>query len=219
MRRHRTERLRLGLSLISIAIPSLCPSLCLLCFLLSSARAQDAALLNASADTTIQRVFVPSPVQKVGEVRLIVRGGANVVQTLLYTKVLSRVVGEIRKKEMANWPAERAGHDDAARYVDTLATVQKQIWERVPPNERLGDRRQRMIIEFVLSERAAVVMVGGFDMSESGTEIRVTRREPMATLELSRDYIKQNMRLIAADSFAVSDSKLETLLEPLKLLH
>lgn len=198
---------------------SLSLSLSLLCFLSSAARAQDAALLDASADKIVQRVFVPSPEQKVGEVRLILRGDANVVQTLLYTKVLSRVVGEIRKKELANWPADRAGHGDAARYLDALIDVQQKIWERMPKDQKVEDRRQRMLIEFVLSARAAVVMVGAFAMTEAGSEVTVVRREPMVTLELSRDYVKRNMRLIAADSFGVDDGALGPLLGPLELLQ
>lgn len=185
---------------------------------LAPVRAQDAALLDAGADRTIERVFVPSPEQKVGEVRLILRGDANVVQTLLYTKVLSRVVGEIRKKEMANWPADRAGHADARRYVDALGSVQKQIWKRMPRDQRLDDRRQRMIIEFVLGEGAAVVMIGAFDMTESGGEVRVTRREPIVTFAPPRDYVKRNMRLIVADSFAGDDAKVASLLAPMRLL-
>jgi hypothetical protein len=131
---------------------------------------------------------------------------------------LSRVVGEIRKKELANWPSERAGHADAVRYVDALADVQKQIWERMPKDKQVEDRRQRMLIEFVLGARAAFVVVGAFDMTELGGEVKVVRREPMVTLELSRDYVKENMRLIAADSFGVDEAALEPLLGPLQLL-
>jgi hypothetical protein len=185
---------------------------------MAAARAQDAALLDASADKTVHRVFVPSPEQKVGEVRLILRGDANVVQTLLYTKVLSRVVGEIRKKELANWPPERTGHADAVRYVAALVDVQKRIWERMPTDKQIEDRRQRMLIEFVLSPRAAVVMVGAFEMTEAGGEATVVRREPLVTLVLSRDYVKRNMRLIAADSFGVDDGALGPLLGPLDLI-
>lgn len=214
--RFRSSRIEAYLS------PSLCLGLSLLLFSSPSgaaAQAQEADLLDASADRVVQRVFVPSPEQKVGEVRLIVRGDANVVQTLLYTKVLSRVVGEIRKKESANWPAERAHHADAARYLEALVHVQKTIWDRMPKDKQVADRRQRMLIELVLSARAAVVVVGAFDMTDAGGEVKVTRREPLARLDLSRDYVKQNMRLIAADSFRVENAALESLLAPLELIR
>ena len=49
-----------------------------------------AKLLDAAHDAVLKSGFVPSPEQKVGEVRLIRRGDADVVQTLLYTKILAR---------------------------------------------------------------------------------------------------------------------------------
>ena len=87
-------------------------------------------LLDATNDRVLERAYVPSASDKVGEVRLIRRGGADVVQTLLYSKILSRVVAEIRKKELANWPQGAPFHDDALRYVAILDRVQKEIWDR-----------------------------------------------------------------------------------------
>jgi hypothetical protein len=175
-------------------------------------------LLDAGADQIVKSVFVPSEERKVGEVRLIMRGQANIVQTLLYTKVLSRVVGEIRKKEMANWPPEQAGHADAVRYVDALSDVQKTLWNRMPEHKRIHDRRQLMLIEFVIGQRDGLVVIGAFDMNQSAGETRVTRREPMVTLTPSRAYLVRNMRLIAADSFKVEGAALDVLLAPLTLL-
>jgi hypothetical protein len=158
--------------------------------------------LDPSQDQLVRRSYVPSPEQRVGEVRILRRGDATVVQTLLYSKVLSRVVGEIRKKELANWP----GSPDAAAYLDTLARVQKTIWSRVPNDVRVSDRRQKMWIEFVLSPGAALIGVGAFEMDEAGVEVRVVSREPLAVLEPSRDYVERNQRLIAADSFHVEET-------------
>jgi hypothetical protein len=158
--------------------------------------------LDASNDQLVNRAYVPSPERRVGEVRILRRGDATVVQTLLYSKVLSRVVGEIRKKELANWP----GSPDAAAYLEALARVQKTIWSRLPTNQRVADRRQKMWIEFVLSPGAALVGVGAFEMNEKDGEVRVVRREPLVVLEPSRDYVERNLRLIAADSFQVEDA-------------
>ena len=87
----------------------------------------------------MQRAFVPDPAQRVGEVRILRRGDATVVETLLYTKVLSRVVGEIRKKELANWP----GSADVAAYLEALSQVQKTVESRLPtePSARIAARR------------------------------------------------------------------------------
>jgi hypothetical protein len=178
-----------------------------------------APLLDAASDQTLRRGFVPSEEQKVGEVRLVRRGDAEVVETLLYSKVLGRVVAEIRKKELANWPPGQPGHDDAQRYVEALETVQKQIWDRMPRTEAVRDRRQKLFVDFVLTADRAVVAIGAFEMSESNGEIRVLRREPLVVFEPSRHYAVRNMRLIAADSFHVPDPELGTVLDGMPLLH
>lgn len=180
---------------------------------------QLAPLLDAARDRVVQRAFVPSPEEKVGEVRLIRRGDAAVVQTLLYSKLLARVVAEIRKKELANWPATQPGTEDAQRYVAMLDAVQKQIWDRMPRDEVGADRRQKMGIEFVLTKDAALVVVGAIAIDEPQGEVRVVRFEPLAAFEPSRDYAKRNMRLIAADSFHVEGAALDALLAPFPLLQ
>lgn len=156
-----------------------------------------APLLDTSKDQLVKRAYVPSPERKVGEVRILRRGDAAVVQTLLYSKVLSQVVAEIRKKELANWP----GNADVAAYVDALARVQKTIWSRLPADERVTDRRQKLWIEFVLAPGAAFIAIGAFEMDESGGEVRVVSREPLEILEPAREYVERNQRLIAEDNF------------------
>jgi hypothetical protein len=178
-----------------------------------------APLLDTASDRIVRREFVPSEAQKVGEVRLVRRGASDVVETLLYTKVLSRVVAEIRKKELANWPPGQPGHDDALRYALALESVQKQIWDRLPRAEVARDRRQKLFIDFVLTGSSAVVAIGAFEMDETNGEVRVLRREPLVVFEPSRHYAERNMRLIAADSFHEGEAALGTLLESMPLLR
>lgn len=178
-----------------------------------------APLLDAASDQIVRRSFVPSEAQKVGEVRLVRRGSSDVVETLLYSKVLSRVVAEIRKKELANWPPDQPGRDDALRYVEALESVQKQIWDRLPRSEVARDRRQKLIIDFVLTGSSAVVAIGAFEMDETNGEMRVLQREPLVVFEPSRRYAERNMRLIAADSFHVDEAALGTLLDAMPLLR
>jgi hypothetical protein len=178
-----------------------------------------APLLDAAHDRIVQRTVVPSEEQKVGELRLVRRGAAEVVQTLLYTKVLGRVVGEIRRKELASWPADQPGHADALRYIETITAVQKQIWDRLPRTESTRDRRQKLVIEFVLSGSSALIAVGSFEMDETEGEVRVLRRELLVVLEPSRHYAERNMRLIVADSFHVGEAELGPLLEAMPLLR
>ncbi len=110
-----------------------------------------AHLLDDKRDEIVRSEFVPTEEQPVGEVRLIRRGQAVVMQTVLHTALLKRVVAEIRKKELASWPPERKGHGDAQEYIDAITTAQQRIQERYRQREDRGDRRQKMLIEFILS--------------------------------------------------------------------
>ena len=181
-----------------------------------------ASLFDSSHDELVRQTFVPSQEEKVGEVRLLRRGQYEVVQTLLYTKVLARVVAEIRKKELAGWP-DGPGHDESLRYVEALESVRRTIWNRMPRDSKTADRRQKLWIEFVLAERTAAVAIGAFEMEDgiddAGGGVRVRAREPLVVLEPSRAYVHRNMRLIAADSFHVEEAALGAVLESLRLLQ
>jgi hypothetical protein len=178
-----------------------------------------APLFDASADRVVARIEVPSKLQRVGEVRLIRRGGTDVVQTLLYSKILVRAVAEIRNKEMANWPPQSDGRADAERYVAALEQVQQALWEEIPKNDRRADRRQWMIIEFATDATRSAIVVGEFRMDESADPPRITERHPRVVLEPSRAYACRNMRMIAADSFKLEGVALDELLAPLEQLH
>ena len=158
------------------------------------------ALLDAAPDRVVARTVVPDEVRKVGEVRLVTRGDATVVQTLLATKALGRVVAEIRKKEEANWPPEAAGHADMQRYVEGLAAAAAELRTR---RDEGGDRRQRLLIEFVASEGASGVLFAEFEGDEKDGRIEPRSRKPIAVLPLGRAYVFPNMRFILADSFHV----------------
>lgn len=187
----------------------------LLCFACAGVAAADdvvparlAPWLDTTPDQVVQRAFVPSPERRVGEVRVLRRGEATVVQTLLHSKLLSRVLGEIRRKERANWP----GDADAERYVAALESAQQTLFRRLPADPRTGDRRQKLWIDFVLAPGVALIGVGAFEMLEADGELRVVRRETLALLEPARAYVARNQRLIVADSFGLEDAAAERLL-------
>lgn len=162
----------------------------------STARSDTARFLDASSDTVHAGVAVPEPSRKVGEVRLVSRGNAVVVQTLLSTRLLARVIGEIRVKEERNWPND----SQAARaYLEALEAARERLETReVRPNWR--DRRCRMLIEFVADSSDQAVLVGTYDVSDEG-DFSPDRREIFQTLTPPRSYVLGNIRLILADSF------------------
>lgn len=160
--------------------------------------------LDASADRIVASTPVPDAVRKVGEVRLVARGDAVVVQTLLSTKLLSRVVAEIRVKEEKNWPDPGPGADGRRSYAEALAAARETLDKRSPGPD-WTDRRQRLLIEFCADAGGSAVIVGTFgDMPVFG-EAALRAREVFATLDPPREYVLRNQRLIVADSFHVDE--------------
>ncbi len=157
-------------------------------------------LLDPTADRLLRHEAVPDPVRKVGEVRLLQRGDATVVQTVLVTKALARVIAEIRKKEERNWPAGAAGHDDMLRYVAALDAARAALSARRDAETDGDDRRQRLLIELAASPDAVAAQLATFD---DGTVDggQLPGRTPLADPALDRAYVVRNMRLILADAF------------------
>jgi len=178
-------------------------------------QAARAPLLDGSRDEVVRAGFVPTAEQPVGEVRLARRGDAVVMQTVLYTKFLKRVVAEIRKKEMAAWPRDRHGHGEAVKYVDAVLTAQGGIEERFRRRKDRGDRRQKMLIEFILSGRDSIVAIAEPVLAEEGGRMRVVSRRPIAVLELSRAYVRGNIYEIAWDALGLDRKESRDLLEPM----
>jgi hypothetical protein len=176
--------------------------------MLSAPLAAGAAATNlndAARDEVKATQVVPDPQRKVGEVRLVARDGAVVVQTLLSTKLLERVTAEIRKKEEGNWPA---GDPSREAYLTALERTREAIEER-----DLGvdwkARRRRMLIEFAADDANAAVFLGTFRFTGEGSP--AIEREVLETLALPRSYVLRNMRLILADSFKVPESEVDSI--------
>lgn len=169
----------------------------------------------ASADTPADRVLATTPVpdasRKVGDTRLLARGDAVVVQTLLSTKLLARVVAEIRGKEEKNWPDGQPGAEGRPAYLAALASARDRLEKRVPAGPGWTDRRQRLLIEFAADASRATVTLGTFDTSPGPDEPGPEDREVFTTMEAPREYVLRNMRLILADSFHMDEKDVDRL--------
>jgi hypothetical protein len=174
------------------------------------AGALPAELVSADGDRVLAATVVPDAVRKVGEVRLVARGEATVVQTLLATKALSRVVSEIRKKEEGNWPAGRPGREDMERYLAALFRVADGLAAR-RDGAGDGDRRIRLAIEFVATRDVTGLSLAEFDAVEDDGRIRSVTLRPVETFPLPRAYVLRNMRLILADAFHLAEGDVGTL--------
>jgi hypothetical protein len=162
-----------------------------------------AALVDGAGDRVVARTVVPDAVRKVGEVRLVARGTATVVQTLLATKVLPRVIGEIRKKEQANWPAGTPGREDMERYLAALGRVADGLLAARDAGG--GERRIRMLIEFVATPETAGLVLGTFEGDELDGALAPSARRAIETTTLRKTYAFRNMRLILSDAFHVPE--------------
>jgi hypothetical protein len=170
----------------------------------SAVAADVARLLDASADRVVAFTPVPDAARKVGETRLVARGDAVVVQTLLSTKLLSRVVAEIREKEERNWPEERSGVEGRRAYVEALVAAREALDKRSPGPD-WTDRRQRLLVEFAADATGSAVVIGTFDAMPATGEPGPRVREVLATLDPPRAYVLRNIRLVVADSFGVDE--------------
>ena len=176
---------------------------------------RSAAPPDGARDNVVLGAFVPSRVMPQGEVRLIRRGAAVVMQTVLHTRFLERVVAEIRNKELASWPRDRAGHEDALRYIDAVLEARDRIRERAGKRGNGGDRRQAMLIEFVLSGNASIVELSEPEVERVDGHLRIVSRRPIAVLELSRAYVRGDIYEIARDALGLGEKESRDLLEPL----
>jgi hypothetical protein len=169
--------------------------------------AEGDAVASVPEERIVQRTPVRGGGSTIGEVRLTRRGDENVVQTVLRTALLRRVIGEIRDKELANWPPDRAGHKDALAYIKALTESQSELAQRARRRAGRRDRRLRLLIEFSSSPSAVSVTLWDIDVEARGGTFQVTERRPLRSVPVKRAYVDRNMRLILADSFRVSEEE------------
>lgn len=169
--------------------------------------------LDGSSDTPLKQAFVPSDERRHADVRLSQRQSGLVVQTLINSKLLKRVVARIGQKERRNWQPDSEGYQDSSAYIDALERAQQQIAETARDDADEGDRRQKMLIEFVLEPTVALVAIYEPQVQETGDELTIAGKRPLAILQPSRYYVFENMKLIVADSLELSGSEIDALFD------
>jgi len=78
-----------------------------------------------------------------------------------------------------------------------------------------AERRQKLLIEFILSGKSALVAVCEPELAVEEGHYRVTSKTPVAILELSRAYVRGYIHEIAWDALGLSNNKAKRLLEPM----
>lgn len=178
----------------------------------SSSSAED--LLDPSQDQIAYWALMPSPERPQAEVRLVHRGRATVVQTIVDSKVPKKVLGRIADREATNWPPGRDGHADSVRYLEALTSALLED----PPESEDGpggrkDRRSRLSIDFILTDGAALVALGRPRLDREERPFEVVSADTLTVLELSRPYVAENMRWILEDAFGPGTAALQALAE------
>ncbi len=168
-----------------------------------------AALTGGGADIIIRRAAVPATGDPHGEVRLIRRDHSIVMQTLLESRVLKRVVREIALKEDRGWPEGSALRDQSRRYVEALEAAAQAVFLEHARRPQLRSERQRLLIEFVLAPHAAVVTLYELPAGTIADRDRLPDKKLVRLLEPPRAYVERNVLLIAQDSLGLSAEDVE----------
>ena len=186
-------------------------AVCLFCLLLPTLP----SVVQASADSVIWRAPIPVEPPHQGEVRLIRRDSALVMQTILNSKVLKHVIAAIQKKELRAWPEGREGWVDSRRYSDELYRAYEAVRRGAKDREDKDDRHIRLMIEFVLEERHNFVTFYEPTLTTRGEQYSVQEKKVLKKLNTSRGYLYNNLREIVRDSFQLDEKEAVKLLQPI----
>ncbi len=135
---------------------------------------------------------------------MVERAGGIVVQTILDTKVMKRVVGRIAEKEAKSWPAGSAHHDDSRIYVEALGRV------ALGDDTVFEERRRRLLIEFVSHPDGAFVRLARPSLAQGDEPRRLLSSETLEVPEVSRAYVEANLVPIVADAFGPQSEALQS---------
>jgi hypothetical protein len=158
------------------------------------------AVTNLADDHVARRTPVPDAERPQGEVRILRRDASTVVQTLVHSRVVRRMAGEIAKKERQNWEEGRDGFADSERFVAALAELARRVRDTEAPGE---DRRRGFCLEFP-SSGPVTLSAALVERRDEGLRL-VERREPSFALELGPSYVERNRVLIVIDAFSVDE--------------
>ena len=176
-----------------------------------------ARLLDGGADRELRHAFLPSERNVHGELRLLRRGDAWVLQTLLYTPQLRRGVQRMRRKELYAWPEGAEGWDDSQRYLADLESAKDHALERFAGRSDAADGRQKLMIELVLGQRDAFWAFYDVELgSDSESDGRAGRtavraRTPFLVRDAPRLYLRRALAVQAETGFGATPIELEEL--------
>lgn len=177
--------------------------------------APDIRLLDWTGDHILNRVVVPSNERPQGEVQLIQRRDLLVVQTLLSSRILKRVVATIDIKENQSWPAQREGHADSLRYRDELYRAAEKSWEAFRQRGDPSQEHQALAIEFIAGPEQSFIALSLPQLSKDGANLKLIGKQTLKLWQTNGSYVRENIVEIVMDSFHLGGADARELLKPL----
>lgn len=149
-----------------------------------------------------------------GEVAVYRSGESRIVETLLYSRVLKRVVAEIALREADAWPQTASGSADSAAYVAALERAQKKVWWESARDPAKRDRVQEMSISFEVGPGEARVSLFAVKTGEGAErKRRILERRLLESLPVSVEYARRDQRLIVEDAFGLDSAEAAALID------
>ena len=155
-------------------------------------------------ETILRRAWIPSAERPQGEIRLVERSGVPVVEVLLHTRVLKRVVAGIRDKEKAAWPNGGEGAEASRLYLEALEASAADVRRahaptekgQPPPSPKLG-----LLIEIGAAGDKGFAAFSDVDVVEAKDGLEVRRVRPLRRLDQPVAWAKRTVELIRAEHF------------------
>ncbi len=150
--------------------------------------------IDRSGDVIVARSAIEARGRSHGEVRLLRRGGAAVVQTLLVTRTLKRAAGRIRDKEESSWPAGSREVGTARLYLEALEAAVAKVLEA----EQTG-RTRGLLIEIELFRNAGGIVLAKPVTEDGAQGLALVASEPISRLDVPCSWARREIELIAED--------------------
>jgi hypothetical protein len=152
------------------------------------------------AESCVASAFIPSADNVHGETRLLRRGDAACVQTILHSASFRRGIKEVLSREKEVWPAGRTGYEDSQRCCGEIEKV-KQIILEEPRTEDDAGRPYTLLMEYTFQPGACRIEFFHADVKRDTGSFLVTSKTPISQIAVSDDYMSRAMLIMTAAAF------------------
>lgn len=129
------------------------------------------------------------------------------LQTLIHSKILKRVLSRIIRKEKYFWQG-KAEQNDSQRYIAALKKSYSAVWTHFKARQDRDERYQELLIEFGLSQQKSWLQMSRPRLKGQPGEFILVTQDPLQGLEPSRAYMIGSLFEISRDALGLSDAEL-----------